>query len=97
MAKSFEQILSEESIFKDRNLLSPHYVPETLPHREKEIDFIMRAIAPALKGEKPKNLFIYGKTGTGKTSCARWVMEKFNAMGKNALMWYTNCRVYNTR
>ncbi|MEM4390015.1 MAG: AAA family ATPase [Candidatus Micrarchaeia archaeon] len=97
MAKNFEQILSEESIFKNRNLLSPHYIPETLPHREKEIDFIMRATAPALRGEKPKNLFIYGKTGTGKTSCARWVMEKFNAMGKNALMWYANCRVYNTR
>jgi len=97
MPKSFEQILSEASIFKDRNILSPHYIPETLPHREKEIDAIMHALAPALRGEKPKNLFVYGKTGTGKTSCAKWVMEKFNAMGKNALMWYLNCRVYNTR
>ena len=27
----------------------------------------MKTLAPALKGKKPNNLLIYGKTGTGKT------------------------------
>ena len=67
MAPSFSEILSKPTVFADRNVLSPHYVPETLPFREKEIQKIMEGVSPALKGERPRNMFLYGKTGTGKT------------------------------
>ena len=98
MLSSFQDILSRSSIFRDRNVLSPHYIPSTLPHREKEINNIMSAISPALKGEKPRSIFIYGKTGTGKTSSVKYVMERFEEMkSERARMCYVNCRMYNTR
>jgi len=98
LLSSFQDILSRSSIFRDRNVLSPHYIPSTLPHREKEINVIMSAIFPALKGEKPRSLLIYGKTGTGKTSCVKYVMERFEEMkNEKARMCYVNCRIYNTR
>ena len=79
------------------NMLSPHYVPDVLPHREEEIGAIMKTLAPGLKNSKPKNMFLYGKTGTGKTCSTKMVMDKFNAMNKNALMRYMNCRIYDSR
>lgn len=98
LLSSFQEILSRSSIFRDRNVLSPHYIPSTLPHREKEISAVMSIISPALKGEKPRSLFIYGKTGTGKTSCVKHVMERFEEMKNDkAKMCYVNCRIYNTR
>ncbi len=95
---SFSDILSKSSIFIDRNVLSPHYIPEILPFREKQIEKIMTTISPALKNERPHNLFIYGKTGTGKTASVKNIMKKFKAMEKpDAIMTYVNCKVYNTR
>jgi cell division control protein 6 len=75
---SFNDILSRKSLFKDVSVLSPHYVPGELLFRDSQIREIMETLAPALKGQKPKNLFIYGKTGTGKTCSVKHVMDKFN-------------------
>ncbi len=101
MLASFEDILKKPSIFKDRSVLSPHYIPKVLPYREKYIEQIMKVIAPALKGDRARNVFIYGKTGTGKTSSVKYVMKNFNETAKkmnaNADMLYVNCRVYNSR
>jgi len=96
---SFEKILSEKSIFRDLSVLSPHYVPRELPFREKEVHEIMTLLSPALKGQKPRNLIIYGKTGTGKTCTTKRVMEDFIKAAKPecASMHYVNCRIYNSR
>ena len=96
---SFEKILSQQSIFKNLSVLSPHYVPKELPFREKHIEEIMNVVSPALKGQKPRNLFIYGKTGTGKTCSMKHIMEEFVEAGKKrgADMHYVNCRIYNSR
>jgi cell division control protein 6 len=95
---SFDQILSsKQGIFRDSSVLSPHFVPKTLPFRETLISEIMTTISPALKGKKPRNLFVYGKTGTGKTVCLKRVMEDFEEQKKRAVMVYMNCRIYNSR
>ncbi len=95
---SFSDILAKDSIFIDRNVLSPHYIPEVLPFREEQIEKIMKIMSPALKNERPHNLFIYGKTGTGKTASVKNIMKKFNEMeNREAAIVYVNCKVYNTR
>lgn len=86
-----------ETIFKDRSVLSPHYIPSELPFRKKEIDEVFRTFLPAVSGHKPKNLFIYGKTGTGKTCSVKKAMEKLENMKGNASIIYINCRIYNSR
>lgn len=82
-------------------MLSPHYLPEMLPFREKEIEKVMVTVAPALADGRARNLFIYGKTGTGKTCTVRHVMARFEAheghSSGNAKWAYVNCRMYNSR
>ena len=97
----FEKEMRKATVFKDRNVISPHYIPETLPHREKEIERMMKALAPALKSNNYNNLFIYGKTGTGKTSSTRRVIEKLLAVKEkynaNVDAVYVNCRTSDTK
>lgn len=94
---SFSEILNKPTVFADRNVLSPHYVPGTLPFREKEIERIMNALSPALKNERPRNMFIYGKTGTGKTCSVKHVVAKMSEHSPDASSSYVNCRMYNSR
>ncbi len=96
---SFEELIAGKGIFADRNVLSQHYIPETLPYREQEIKRLMLALSPLLSGHKPKNAFLYGKSGSGKTCSARSVIGKLEAYkpthGIHCV--YMNCRVYDTR
>ncbi len=96
---SFDKILAEKSIFRDLNVLSPHFVPKELPFRGQQMHEIRSVLSPALKGQKPRNLIIYGKTGTGKTCTTKRVMEEFSGLAKTngASMHYVNCRIYNSR
>ncbi|MEM2138184.1 MAG: ATP-binding protein [Candidatus Anstonellaceae archaeon] len=94
---SFSEILNKPTVFSDRNVLSPHYVPSTLPFRDKEITKIMEGLSPALKNERPRNMFIYGKTGTGKTCSVKNVIAKMQEHKSNAVSCYINCRMYNSR
>jgi cell division control protein 6 len=95
--KTFSELLNKPTVFADRNVLSPHYIPGTLPFRESEIGKIMASVAPALKNERPRNMFVYGKTGTGKTCSARHVLAKFSEHKSDARHVYMNCRMYNSR
>ncbi len=88
---------NQQSIFKDSSVLSPHYVPSTLPFREKQIGEVLSVLSPAMNGSKPRNLFVYGKTGTGKTCVTKRAMDQFNNSAINAQMLYLNCRIYNSR
>lgn len=94
---SFQDILTKKSIFKDISVLSPHYVPKELPYREEQIKEIMTVLTPALRKQRPRNLIIYGKTGTGKTCSIKKIMNEFHCIAKNECMHYVNCRIYNSR
>lgn len=97
----FHKELSKKTVFLDRNVISPHYIPETLPHRDKEIERIMKTLAPSLQKKRVHNLFVYGKTGTGKTSCTKHVIERLmqakTKYAANIDCVYVNCRQLNTK
>jgi len=96
--QSLNDMLSESRIFANREALSPHFMPKRLVSRSKEINNIERALAPSLKGERGRNLFIYGKTGTGKTSCTKYVLEEVKGIpNTRAKISYINCKIYNSR
>jgi cell division control protein 6 len=95
--KTFSELLNKPTVFAERNVLSPHYIPESLPFRGSEIEKIMASVVPALKNERPHNMFVYGKTGTGKTCSVKHVLGKFSEHKSNAKYVYMNCRMYNSR
>ncbi|MDO8634410.1 MAG: AAA family ATPase [archaeon] len=97
----FEKELLKESIFLDRNLLSPHFTPKELPFREKQINEISSILAPLVHKKKPNNLFAYGKPGTGKTTVTTKVLNQLLefSVSKNLGIFgsYVNCRTHNKK
>src|SRR5271157_4310030 len=93
----FERFVTNTKIFKDREVLRHDYLPDKLPHREDQIRRLGETVAPVLKGARSSNLFIYGKTGTGKTAVTRYVLShlEFRAKEFNAPVkfCYVNCRM----
>jgi cell division control protein 6 len=95
---ALNDLLKESKIFANREVLSPHFVPKHLIFRDKEISNIEKAIAPSLKGERGRNLFIYGKTGTGKTTCTLYVVNEVREIpNTRAKITYINCKIYGSR
>ena len=90
----FTKVLQTE-IFRDRRFLRPDYLPDELPHREKQLIALAKMLAPALQGQRPSNIFLYGLTGTGKTAVTKNVLEALRrrkeAKGKIHTA-YVNCR-----
>jgi len=85
------------SIFKDKSSLSADFTPDNIPHRTKQIEDTAHMLAPVLRGEKPSNIFIYGKTGTGKSLCIRKVTDSLKEAadnnGGNVKIIYINCKM----
>lgn len=101
MENIFEKEFAKETIFIDRNLMTPHYTPKVLPFREPFIESTSKILSVTLKGSKADNIFIYGKTGTGKTSVTKHVMNQLLefASSKNVPVEgnYVNCRNHNSK
>jgi len=93
----FEEFLHNESLFTDRGILLASYSPKTINHRDEEINKIASILAPALRQEKPSNLFIYGNTGTGKTLTVKHVVDNMGRISKDKKIplriLYVNCKL----
>ena len=83
----FDELLYNKTVFQNREVLRPTYIPEVLPHREPQINQLASILVSALKDETPSNIFIYGKTGTGKTAVVKLIgkalEKKANEITKN--------------
>jgi len=93
----FKDYISKESIFTNKKALQDQYVPKMILHRDKEVDELAKILAPSLRIEKPSNVFIYGKTGTGKSLVARYVTDEIQEVAKEKKLplkvIYLNCKL----
>ncbi len=94
----YKNYLKGPKIFKQREALEPSFIPEELPHRDKEVKIIAGLTACALRGDVPPNFLCYGMTGTGKTATIRYVSQKIaQHCTTNSPWWiYINCNVVST-
>lgn len=94
------RLKGRSSIFRDKEILHPEYIPETLPHREEQIKKLAEILIVALKGVRPSNVLIYGLTGTGKTAVAKYVIkrlvEKAPTLNVKLRSAYVNTRKVDT-
>jgi cell division control protein 6 len=74
----------------NREVLRPTYTPEDLPHRGPQLNHLASILVAALKNETPSNVFIYGKTGTGKTAVVRLIGKELNNKAKEITKKYQN-------
>ncbi len=96
----FQGYLKSETLFKkNRDILRPSYIPENLPHRDHEIDSLASILVTALRGDRPSNVLIFGKTGTGKTAVVKFlgkeIKKSSEEMGDISYI-YINCEVVDT-
>ncbi|MAG60954.1 cell division control protein Cdc6 [archaeon] len=93
----FENFLERESLFLDKTSLLSHYVPNEVLYREELINEIANILAPSLRIERPSNLFVYGKTGTGKTLSIRYILQSMDQISKERNIplksIYINCKL----
>ncbi|MEK6849535.1 MAG: orc1/cdc6 family replication initiation protein [Nanoarchaeota archaeon] len=93
----FEQFLNKRSLFTNKAALQSSYAPGNIPHRDIQISQVANVLAPALKGEKPSNLFIYGKTGTGKTLVVKYTTDQIASISQQRTLpvkiVYINCKL----
>lgn len=97
IANFFQEYLAAESLFTDKKVLQSNYIPDEINHRDEQIQAIAKIVAPGLRMERPSNLFIYGKTGTGKTVTVRHTLASMAAVAKEKdiplKVCYVNCKL----
>jgi cell division control protein 6 len=93
----FRRMAGEARIIKDARPLEPDFLPDALPHRDDEIKEIAYALRAAAEGQRPENLFVHGPPGSGKTSCARYVLAQLREYSQRAIPVYVNCWEFSTR
>jgi cell division control protein 6 len=93
----FDSFVKGVKLFKDREVLRHDYIPDRLPHREDQIRLLGATVAPVLRAARCSNIFIYGKTGTGKTAVTKYVLShlesKAKEHGAQVKFCYINCRM----
>ena len=88
----------KESIFRDKSILQTNHYPDEILHRQDQIKQIASILAPVLRGERTSNLFLYGKTGTGKTLSIQYVKDELmkrvkKESGFKLKIEYLNCKL----
>jgi len=87
----------EDPIFATKELLEISHLPGEgrIVGRDDEISQLATAVNPAIFGQSPSNVLIYGKTGTGKSLCAKYVsrrlVETASDEGVTATFAYVDC------
>lgn len=97
LVKFLENFASKKSVFTNKKAFQSSYKPKNIPHRNEQMEQIAKILAPVLKHEKPSNIFIYGKTGSGKTLSVKDVTDCFSRLSteKNIPLKviYLNCKM----
>jgi len=93
----FQSYIKKQSIFINKKVLQDQHTPSEILHRKEQLGQIASVLAPCLRGEKPSNLFIYGKTGTGKTLAMKYAQGELESVAKDnnlpLQIIYTNCKM----
>lgn len=91
MGNIFKRAAGENNIFRDESALSPDFLPDELPGREREIRELVYCLQPAAENKQPEHALLVGPPGTGKTSASRLVLKQLSEYSQRPLTIYINC------
>ena len=78
-------------VFKNESALGADYLPSEMPGREKELQELASILRVVGDGRRPRNIVITGDTGTGKTTCVKYVLNQLKEHSKTAVAVHVNC------
>ncbi len=64
----------DQRVFADAEPLDNSYDPDSIRERDEELEKYQRALQPVIDNRPTSNIFLYGKTGTGKTVATRYML-----------------------
>ncbi|WP_435120151.1 Cdc6/Cdc18 family protein [Halolamina sp. C58] len=88
----------QNSVFRDKGLLDPDAVidEDRIVGRDDQLDDTITYLRPALQGNRPPNMLLYGPSGTGKSliinAVCQQVLELANAQGDRFGVIKINCQ-----
>ncbi|MBX0298300.1 Cdc6/Cdc18 family protein [Haloarcula nitratireducens] len=65
----------DQQVFADAEPLDDSYEPEDIRERDDELEKYQRALQPIIDNRPTSNIFLYGKTGTGKTVATKFMLS----------------------
>lgn len=63
------------AVFTDAMVLDEEYQPDEIRERAEELEQYRQSLQPIIDNRPLSNIFVYGKTGTGKTVATRYILE----------------------
>lgn len=88
----FDNMLKEgESLFKEEDTLYFDYLPDLLPYRENQQQYVADSIKPLAQGRRGRSLLISGAPGIGKTSCVKYVFKELGEASDEIKSVFINC------
>ncbi|MFH1520617.1 MAG: AAA family ATPase [Candidatus Micrarchaeota archaeon] len=91
MSGYFDRGDNQSLIIRDERVILPDYLPDELVYRDKELQYLADCIKPLLGRRTPQNLFIHGSSGTGKTSCIKYLIRELSEQSSSVISVYVNC------
>jgi len=92
-----------KSVFVNKSVLKVNYTPKKLSdalHREEIINRYQRYLIDVSRGLSPNNIFVYGKSGTGKSLVTKLVLKDLvqvaSQRGMNVKVININCENLRT-
>lgn len=93
----FEKHLGQKSLFRDREVLTLDYKPQSILHREEQKMALAKILLPTLHGSAPLNAFLSGPPGAGKTLITKDVLDNLILASQSCPVpikpIYVNCRL----
>jgi cell division control protein 6 len=65
----------DSEVFANADPLDDSYEPDDIRKRDDEIEKYQRALQPIIDNRPTSNIFLYGKTGTGKTVATKFMLR----------------------
>jgi cell division control protein 6 len=65
----------DREVFADATPLDDSYEPDAIRERDEELEKYQRALQPIIDNRPTSNIFLYGKTGTGKTVATKFMLS----------------------
>jgi orc1/cdc6 family replication initiation protein len=80
----------ENNIIRNVQVLEEAFIPGRIVHRDGQLRALEACLRPALRGQNPRDAFLWGRPGTGKTCIARHLAQELKREA-GARSAYVNC------